>query len=73
MNERNQLDLMDILNVLSFYIGLLNLQENLTQSDKQDLMHEFDTQTATILKEIHKHLEVQDNKIDYILKRLEET
>ena len=30
MNERNQLDLTDILNVLSFYIGLLNLQENLT-------------------------------------------
>ena len=72
MNERNQLYLMDILNVLSFYIGLLNLQENLTQGDKQDLMHEFDTQTTTILKEIHKHLEVQDNKIDDILKRLEE-
>lgn len=72
MNERNQLDLMDILNVLSFYIGLLNLQENLTQSDKQDLIRQFDTQTATILKELHKHLEVQDNKIDYILKRLEE-
>ena len=72
MNERNQLDLMDILNVLSFYIGLLNLQENLTQSDKQDLIRQFDTQTATILKEIHKHLEVQDNKIDDILKRLEE-
>ena len=72
MNEKNQLDLTDILNVLSFYIGLLNLKENLTQSDKQDLMHQFDTQTDTILKEIHKHLEVQDNKIDYILKRLEE-
>ena len=72
MNERNQLDLMDILNVLSFYIGLLNLQENLTQGDKQDLIRQFDTQTATILKELHKHLEVQDNKIDYILKRLEE-
>lgn len=72
MNERNQLDLMDILNVLSFYIGLLNLQENLTQSDKQDLIRQFDTQTATILKEIHKHLEVRDNKIDYILKRLGE-
>lgn len=72
MNERNQLDLMDILNVLSFYIGLLNLQENLTQSDKQDLIRQFDTQTATILKELNKHLEVQDNKIDDILKRLEE-
>ena len=72
MNERNQLDLMDILNVLSFYIGLLNLQENLTQGDKQDLIRQFDTQTATILKELHKHLEVQDNKIDDILKRLEE-
>lgn len=72
MNERNQFNLMDILNILSFYIGLLNLQENLTQADKQDLIHRFDTQTVTILKEINKHLEVQDNKIDNILKRLEE-
>ena len=67
-----QLDFLDILNVMSFAIGVLNLQENLTQGDKQDLLNQFGTQTNTILKEIHSHLEQQDNKIDDILKRLEE-
>ena len=71
MND-NQFEFLDVLNVLSFVIGLINLQENLTQSDKQDLINQFAPQTQTILNEIHKHLEQQDNKIDTILKRLEE-
>ena len=67
----NQLDLLDVLNILSFLIGLMNLQENLTQGDKQDLLNQFGTQTQIILKEIHTHLEQQDIKIDDILQRLE--
>ena len=68
----NQLEFLDILNVLSFIIGIMNLQENLTQGDKQELLQKFDVQTRTILKEIHIHLEQQDIKIDNIIKRLEE-
>lgn len=68
----NQLEFLDILNVLSFLIGIMNLQENLTQGDKQELLQKFDFQTHTILKEIHTHLEQQDDKIDNIVKRLEE-
>lgn len=68
----NQLEFLDILNVLSFLIGIMNLQENLTQGDKQELLNQFGQQTQTILTEIHSHLEKQDNKIDYILERLEE-
>jgi hypothetical protein len=67
----NELGVLDLLNVLSFFIGLVNLDENLTQGDKQDLMQEFDNKTQVLLNELHKHLESQDIKLDNIIKRLE--
>lgn len=63
--------MLDILNILSFFIGLMNLEENLTQGDKQDLMSALDTKTSEILNEINKHLETQDSKIESIIDRLE--
>nr|DAW83176.1 MAG TPA: hypothetical protein [Caudoviricetes sp.] len=66
-----ELTILDILNIMSFFIGLMNLQDNLTQGDKQELMSETDKQTSIILKEIHSHLEEQDIKLDRLLKRLE--
>ena len=61
-----QYDLLDVLNILSFVIGLLNYNENLTQNDKQELLEELDNQTATLLEEIHAHLKEQDIKIEEI-------
>lgn len=69
--ESQQFELLDILNIISFGLQIMNLGENLTQGDKQDLMHEVDNRTEKVLKEIHKHLEVQDQKIDKILSKLE--
>jgi hypothetical protein len=71
VNGNGQYDLLDILNILSFVIGILNYNENLTQGDKQELMQTFDKQAQQILSEIHQHLEQQDMKIDRILKQLE--
>lgn len=62
-----QYDLLDVLNILSFVIGLLNYNENLTQNDKQELLEELNNQTATLLEEIHAHLKEQDIKIEEIL------
>ena len=62
-----QYDLLDVLNILSFVIGLLNYDENLTQNDKQELLEEMDNQTTTLLEEIHAHLKEQDIKIEEIL------
>lgn len=62
MNE--QLDFIDLLSVMSFVIGVMNLELNVTADD-------IDQQTQTLLNEIHAHLEEQDNKIDEILRRLE--
>ena len=70
LKDGNQLDLLDMLSVLSFCIAIMNLDENITQGDKQDLMEELSTKADLLLTEIHGHLEAQDNKIDEILRRL---
>ena len=71
-SENRQLTFLDILNVLSFLIGVENLESNLDQNDKADLQHDLSMTAEKLLSEIHAHLESQDVKIDKILKRLEE-
>jgi hypothetical protein len=70
--ENQKQNLLDSVSMVSFIIGLLNLNENLTQGDKQDLLEEFNKKSEQLLNEIHGHLEIQDVKLDEILKRLEE-
>ena len=65
--EGGQWTFLDIITLISFMVGVMNLEENLTQGDKQDLMQEFDTKASSLLKEIHSHLEDQDNKLNQIL------
>lgn len=71
MNSK-QLTFLDILNVASFLIGLENLEQNLTQGDKQDLQADLADRADRILTEIHAHLEEQDKKLAEILTRLED-
>ena len=70
MNENSQLEFMDILSIMSFVISLKNLDENLSQNDKQDLQKDLSDKINLLLKEIHGHLENQDKKIDLILEEL---
>ena len=55
---------------MSFLIGIANYQENLTQSDKQDLLHEVDEATEQAIQKVREHLAEQDKKIDRILEIL---
>lgn len=71
MNNK-QLNFLDLLSIASFCIGLMNLDENITQGDMQDLTQDFNTRAETVLEEIHGHLEVQDAKLEEILKRVKE-
>ena len=68
--DSGEFTFLDTLNILSFIIGAMNLNENLTQGDKQDLLQEFSTKADLLLKEIHSHLEKQDNKLDKLLEEL---
>ena len=67
----NQLDTIDILSVISFYIGLKNYQENLSQSDKDDLMNKLDTQTKEILQNLSAEIEKQNAMLEKILNILQ--
>lgn len=69
--ENGQLTFLDFITLISFWVGLINLKENMTQGDKQDLMKKFDEQTKVVLGQIHTHLKEQDTKIDHILTLLE--
>ena len=55
---------------MSFLIGIANYQENLTQGDKQDLLHEVDKATEQAIAKVRQHLTEQDKKIDKILEML---
>ena len=66
----NDIEFLDILNILSFVIGVMNYNENLTQGDKQELMSALDRQTENMLKDIHTHLQEQDIKIDMLIERM---
>lgn len=58
LNEK--IDVLDMLSILSFYIGIKNLDENINQNDLQEMLN-------TAIEDIHTHLEEQDKKIDKIL------
>jgi hypothetical protein len=70
MNSNGQLDFIDWLSVMSFCISLLNLEENLGQSDKQDLQNDLSSKADLLLKEIHSHLEQQDALLRQILEEV---
>lgn len=56
--------MLDAMAVVGFLIGLANYEENLSQSDVQDMI-------KGALCNVHEHLEEQDNKIDHIIELLE--
>lgn len=70
--DNGEFTFLDIIGLMSFFIALENLDMNLTQKDKQELMQGLDEKTNKLLSEVHSHLEIQDQKLDDILKRLEE-
>lgn len=64
-------DMLDTLTLISFLIGLANYNENLTQSDKDDIMKRLDQQTKEILIQVQNSLEDQNKMLREILDRLD--
>ena len=60
--ENGQFTFLDTISLISFMIGLMNFNENLTQGDKQDLLETFSQKADDLLNEIHSHLQEQDIK-----------
>ena len=66
--QNNNFDI--LINRISLLLGILNLQENLTQSDKQDIVDNFNKKAEELMSKINAHLQLQDQKIDRILEIL---
>lgn len=64
-------DFMDALSLVSFMVGIANYNENLSQSDKDDLMTSLDKTTNSMLTRLEKDLEEQNIMLREILEKLE--
>ena len=70
--KNDELTFLDLVTLISFMIGLQNLEINITQDDLQDIAARADKRQSEGIDDIHKHLAVQDTKLNYILNMLEE-
>lgn len=75
MDKRYMSDgMLDLLTLFGFIIGIENLDLNVSQNDLQEqtavLDSKVDKKVQEALLEIHKHLELQDRKIDFIIEVL---
>lgn len=70
--DNGEFTFLDSITLVGFLVGMMNLEENLTQGDKQELQKDLADKAELLLEEIHSHLEEQDRKLDRILKTLEE-
>lgn len=60
-------DLLDAVTLLSFMIGIANYGENLSQSDKDDMMQALDRKTNAMIERLEKDLEEQNTMLKEIL------
>ena len=65
-------DFIDLLSVISFCVGLQNLDLNISQENLDSQTKELDRELRSVVDEIHEHLKEQDHKLDAILKYLGE-
>lgn len=65
----DQESLINSVALISFLIGVANYNENLTQSDKDDIMQKLDEQTNGILIKVQDALEEQNKMLREILER----
>lgn len=67
---------LDIITIVSFIIGIQNLELNIDQNDMdkqtRDINETANALVSAAISEIHKHLENQDRKIEEILEYIHE-
>lgn len=63
-DEVLDIDVMDLIALLSFIVGLKNYDENVSQSTMNKAV-------KSAVNDIHRHLTEQDKKIDCIMKFME--
>ena len=69
--NNGELTFLDILSIISFCVGLQNLELNITASDIDAQTQDLDKRLHGVINDIHGHLSVQDTKLNLILNKLE--
>ena len=69
--ENGQLTFLDLISILSFWIGVENLDMNITQEDMQENSNRLDARLRKEVEDIHSHLSIQDAKLNHIVDMLE--
>jgi hypothetical protein len=64
--------LLDIISIMSFVLGLENLQENREQSKHNDVQSANEKQAQFLLEEMNKNFKILNEKLDKILNKGEE-
>lgn len=64
-------DFLDAVSLVSFIIGIANYNENLSQSDKDDMMHALDEKANVMLERLEADLEEQNELLRRILDKLD--
>lgn len=68
--DRQQFDALDVISVLSFFLGYKNLMENREQSAHNDVSAANDKQAQFILEELGRQFEEQNQMLREILEGL---
>ena len=73
MNKLFDDNFLDALAVVGFIIGVMNYEENLSQSDKDDMMQNFNRKAEELLKKLEDDLEEQNQMLREILVKLDKS
>ena len=69
--EQSEFNSLDMLNILSFWMAILNLEQNIEQSKDQDIHKANDKQQKDMLKAIHGEFDEQNQRLSLIEHRLD--
>ena len=69
--EQSEFNSLDMLNILSFWIAILNLEQNIEQSRANDVNKANDKQQKEMLQEIHNEFDAQNERLSLIENRLD--
>lgn len=64
-------DFLDTLTVVGFIIGLMNYNENLSQSDKDDMLQQISNEMQDLLEKLESDIDEQNEILREILDRLD--
>ena len=70
--ENKSFSFLDMINILSFWVTVMNLEQNIEQSKEQNINKANEKQQKEILDNIHKQFEKQNQLLCSLEKKIDE-